>query len=73
MDRQLRIRDLAARIVDEIVATRGDDARERRIELVTTYVAQLIESATDGAIARLTSKLTDKERAALYARMREGT
>ena len=64
-----QLRDAAARIVDEVIATKGDDARDRRIELVVACLAAAIDAARDGAIARITSKMTAEERAAIHARM----
>lgn len=70
--RRDQIRALAGDIVDQIVATKGDDARDRRIDLVATYLTSLIESAANGAIARLAAMAED-ERAAIFERMREAT
>ena len=51
--RRARLREVAVMIVDDIVAIRGDDARDRRIDRMTSFVEALIDSAAAGGARRV--------------------
>jgi hypothetical protein len=64
-----RVREIAAQVVADVLQVKGDDANVRRVDLVTAYLARLMDAAADRAIERLTCKLTEDERAELLRRV----
>jgi hypothetical protein len=71
--RRAKFRAIASQILDEILAIRGDDARQHHVNLLATYLVATAESSADGAVARLTADLTDEERELVHRRLTEGS